>query len=32
MKKKTTTLIALVFAFSMVLTACGASKEEFKPV
>ena len=28
MKKKTTTLIALVFAFSMVLTACGASKDE----
>ena len=28
MKKKMTTLIALVFAFSMVLTACGASKEE----
>ena len=28
MKKKTTILIALVFAFSMVLTACGASKEE----
>ena len=28
MKKKLTTLLALAFAFSMVLTACGSSKEE----
>ena len=31
MKKKLATLIALAFALAMVLTACGASKEEASP-